>query len=145
MESKSKINLFRFVSARAPQLIDEDRFALGFIEHPDPSGSFFQAGIVGVTDLSAARLAVRNTANTFPAASKFNSINEVKASIPLLWDFSNRLLKNRNQIDEEILDQPLSSALSTATVTSNGRNFGITSCMTSSLRKTDQCGKPVCK
>lgn len=119
MQTKAKTNLFRFVTARAPQLIDEDRFELGFIEHPDPEGSHFSDGMVGYSDLEAARLAVRNAADTFPEGSKFGSINEVKELDPVLWDFSNRLLKNRNQIDDEVLDPPSSSDLSTATITTN--------------------------
>lgn len=123
MISKSKTDLFRFVSARAPQLIDEDRLALGFIEHPDPAGSHFSDGITGYTDLETARIAVRNAAENFPQGAKFGSINEVKDLVPVLWDFSNRLLKNRNQIDDEVLDQPSDSDLSTATITTNLKNF----------------------
>jgi hypothetical protein len=119
MQTKAKTSLFRFVTARAPQLIDEDRFALGFVEHPDPAGSHFSDGIVGYADLEAARLAVRDAVDTFPAGSKFGSVTEVKNLVPVLWDFSNRLLKNRNQIDDEVLDQPSESDLSTATVTTN--------------------------
>jgi hypothetical protein len=123
MQSKSKTDLFRFVSARAPQLIDEDRLSLGFIEHPDPAGSHFSDGIIGYTDLETARIAVRNAAENFPQGAKFGSINEVKDLVPVLWDFSNRLLKNRNQIDDEVLDQPSDSDLSTATITTNLKKF----------------------
>lgn len=77
MKTKATTNLFRFVTARAPQLIDEDRFELGFIVHPDAEGSHFSDGMVGYSDLEAARIAVRNAADTFPEGSKFGSINEV--------------------------------------------------------------------
>lgn len=119
MKTKATTDLFHFATARAPQLIDEDRFELGFIEHPDPAGSHFSAGMVGYTDLAAARTAVRTAADTFPAASKIGTVNGVKALAPVLWDFSNRLLKNRNQIDEETLDEPSVAELSTAAITTS--------------------------
>ena len=108
MQTKATTSLFRFTTFRAPQLVDTDRKELGFIEHPDPSGSHFLEGITSATPIEDARSMVVGAAGTFPAADVFRSVGQLKQYNPVLWEFSSRLMKSRNLLSEGTdLEPPL--------------------------------------
>lgn len=110
MKQKRKTNLFRFVTLRAPQLISSERRALGFVEHPDPSGSHFLNAISGYTDIAIARTTLSTQIGSF---TPYSNVDDVKAASTALWDFSLWLLKNKNNLVRSELDA-LIPALPTA-------------------------------
>jgi len=89
-----KTDLFRFVTVRTPQLINEQRKDLGFIFHPNPSQSVFLEEIGEGTDINQARTFVRDAVNDFTNPLKtYLKTKEVDKD---LYNFSSWLMNNRS-------------------------------------------------
>lgn len=108
MQTKATTNLFRFTTFRAPQLVDTDRKELGFIEHPNTSSSHFLNGIAAGTSIEDARSVVVDAADSYPVGQVFKSVAGLKEYNLVLWEFSSRLMKSRNNLAVEAdLDPPM--------------------------------------
>lgn len=92
-----KTDLFRFVTIRTPQLIQEEKKKLGFIEHPDPTKSFFLKGI-DTESINEARNSVRSRTRQFKDQLSIREIEEMDSG---LNEFSSWLLKNAKTLTEE--------------------------------------------
>ncbi len=101
MEQKQKTDLFRFVTLRAPQLISTKRRLLGFVEHPNPSGSHFLSAISGYSDITVARTTLAAKAGTFNA---YKTVDEIKGVSTDLWNFSLWLVEYKNKLTRSELD-----------------------------------------
>jgi hypothetical protein len=66
MSNPIKNNLFRFVTLRNPQLIDEESKNLGFIPHPDETQSVFYEAVKDLDD-SQKQAALATVADSFVA------------------------------------------------------------------------------
>ena len=106
MSIKQKTDLFRFVTLRAPQLADENSKTIGFIYHPKPTDSHFLNGIVNEPDINTARQIVIERAVNF--SDIITSLNYVKQEYQTFWNFSNLLLKNKNNISDILTNIPSS-------------------------------------
>jgi len=89
-----KTDLFRFVTLRTPQLINEQRKDLGFIFHPDAAQSAFLSKIPSEATVEESRAAVR--AEIKNLAAPFTSYLKVKAVEENVYKFSSWLMNNRN-------------------------------------------------
>lgn len=93
--TKNKTDLFRFATLRSPQLISKRRRELGFVEHPDHSGSYFLKEIISEQDPDAAR---QRLASLIPGFTPFASVEEVKNFAGSLWAFSMWLGKHKSEL-----------------------------------------------
>jgi hypothetical protein len=94
MSNEIKNNLFRFVTLRNPQLIDDKKKPIGFIYHPDESGSkFFEA--IKLVNETEKREALKLEATKF---SEFKTKSEVRLVNNKLYQFSIWLMQNRNHL-----------------------------------------------
>lgn len=99
MSIKQKTDLFRFVTLRAPQLVDETNKEIGFINHPNPSGSIFLTELTTLSNIDYARKYVNAMANDFETGGVIlNSISDVKSMNSDVWDFSNELAKKSGEL-----------------------------------------------
>lgn len=89
-----RTDLFRFVTVRTPQLIQDEKKKIVFIYHPAPEKSAFLKDIQGA-NISAAREHVQSVAETFKGAS---GPAVVKGISPSLYSFSSWLFRNRNML-----------------------------------------------
>ncbi len=93
-----KIDLFRFVTLRSPQLISPGRKSLGFIHHPAPDRSHFLEAALASPDINAARESVANMAKSFVALSNYSAVKDLG---PSLYEFSVWLVKERNALSTQ--------------------------------------------
>lgn len=93
-----KTDLFRFVTLRTPQLINEQRKDIGFIFHPDTTQSAFLKDVAENTSVEDARSLVLTAAGTF--ADPLTSYLKVKSINQDLYNFSSWLMNNRNSLTE---------------------------------------------
>ncbi len=100
---KNKTDLFRFVTLRGPQLVDDNRKLLGFIFPNDPNNSHFLSQITANSSIEDARLAIAGAVNSFTPLASIHAVKNIDLT---LWEFSNKLLKNKNKIDELTLTFP---------------------------------------
>ena len=99
MSIKQKTDLFRFVTLRAPQLVDETNKEIGFINHPNPTGSIFLTELTNLPNIDDAREYVSAMAIDFEMGGVIlNSISDVKAINSEVWDFSNELAKKSGEL-----------------------------------------------
>src|SRR5690554_7010135 len=90
-------DLFRFVTVRSPQLLDEEQKERGFSYFPmeDVELSHFLRDFGGVEDNKAARKAyLKQQAASFE--NPFTSLKTIRELDPRLYDFSLWLMKNKN-------------------------------------------------
>jgi len=92
-------DLFHFVTIRTPQLISPDRKRMGFINHPDPSSSFFLKDLPG-TGLENDRQAVRDKASAFTGSI---TGEQIRTAAPGMATFAGWLSSNRNTLTAEDL------------------------------------------
>lgn len=88
----SKTNLFRFVTLRNPQLVDENTNSRGFVYHPDTSRSNFITTAENSNDQS--RKAVLETAHA--AYNAMQNKNDLPSQAKKLYDFSSWLMRNKD-------------------------------------------------
>lgn len=101
MKNEIKNNLFRFVTLRNPQLIDDKKKTIGFIYHPDESGSkFFEA--IKIVNETEKREALKLEATKF---SEFKTKSEVRLVNDNLYQFSIWLMRNRNHLTFESINK----------------------------------------
>lgn len=93
-----KTDLFRFVTLRTPQLINEQRKDIGFIFHPDTTQSSFLKDVAENTSVEDARSLVLTAAGEFNGA--FETYLKVKLVSTDLYNFSSWLMNNRNSLTE---------------------------------------------
>jgi len=91
-----RMDLFRFVTIRTPQLLSQDRKRLGFIFHPDPEHSVFLSAVTS-TNLEVARDEVRGPLRSFDPFERYEVVQAVK---PDLFDFAVWLARNRHRLDD---------------------------------------------
>ncbi len=92
MSNPIKSNLFRFVTLRNPQLIDEEAKNVGFIEHPDKTQSVFYEAVKDLED-SQKRAALQTASDAFTA---YKTRTEVRTAFSTLYTFSSWLMRNKN-------------------------------------------------
>ena len=90
----AKANLFRFVTVRNPQLLDENADTLGFIHHPDSNQSAFITTATG-TQENDTQTALKAAASSFDAMKKRSAVRDVKS---VLYDFSAWLMRNKSAL-----------------------------------------------
>ncbi|GEM_PF-2137181 len=100
---KPKIDLFRFATLRSPQTIERSDKGLNFIFLSNHKDNYFLKGIA--SDIDAARTHVKGKADQFERLSTngvFKSIFDVEEALEKvnneLWNFSNHLLRNKQNI-----------------------------------------------
>ena len=91
-----KVDLFHFATIRTPQLIGSGRKRLGYVEHPDPSASYFLKDLPG-TGIRADRQFVRAKADTFESGLTRDALI---AAAPRVYALANWLAANRNSLSE---------------------------------------------
>jgi len=89
----AKANLFRFVTLRNPQLLDENNNAQGFIHHPNASHSNFITLAQNAQNTSDPIF--RNAVDTFNPLSNRSQVRNQGQS---LYDFSLWLMRNKNHL-----------------------------------------------
>ncbi|WP_299883574.1 hypothetical protein [uncultured Lacinutrix sp.] len=91
MSKTIKQNLFRFVTLRSPQLIEEKDKDPGFIYHPDESKSnFFDA-----SNADEKEAALKAVSSTFSALKNRKEVKDVSTK---LYEFSSWLMRNKNTL-----------------------------------------------
>lgn len=94
MSQNIKNNLFRFVTLRSPQLIDEKEDHPGFVYHPEEPNRFLSA--VENQQESDKKALLQQEADAFTGSLK--TINDVKQLNPALYLFSSWLMRNKNAL-----------------------------------------------
>ncbi|WGD35819.1 hypothetical protein [Olleya sp. YS] len=94
MSTKIKQNLFRFVTLRNPQLIDEKQNHKGFVFHPDENSSLFFQAIDGVKEDEKNQV-LESVSREF---NGFKTRKEVKEINQKLYVFSSWLMRNKNHL-----------------------------------------------
>ncbi len=89
-----KIDLFRFMTLRTPQLVDNDKRELGFVFHPEGLASHFLSAVTG-DSVPAGRRQVQDAAAGFRPLQTYRMVRELD---PDLYDFALYLGKNRAQL-----------------------------------------------
>jgi len=95
-EKPVKSNLFRFVTLRNPQLIEDKEKKTGFIFHPDEERSVFYAAIDGLEDRDKSN-ALDEASNVF-SSSAYKTKAEARKPQEALYDFSTWLMRNKNNV-----------------------------------------------
>lgn len=94
METKPvKANLFRFVTLRNPQIIEEKDKDPGFIFHPDETQSDIYENFNGINDDEKAQVTAESISDFQSSALKTRT--EVRRTFENLYDFSSWLMKNK--------------------------------------------------
>lgn len=108
MENKRTTDLFRFATLRAPQLLSDDRLALGFIYHPDLSASSILSGIDFSNDtLSEMKTKIATNASSF---TPFSKVSDIKGIHSKFFEFANWLGVNKNVLERSELDTIVAEA-----------------------------------
>ncbi|WP_452602949.1 hypothetical protein [Pontimicrobium sp. MEBiC06410] len=108
MSKEIKQNLFRFVTVRNPQLIDKKEGHPGFVFHPNGS-SVFSEVIADSTNPEELRAGIQEQANEM-AAYAFKTRKEVAAINENLYAFSNWLMRNKNNLTYNAIQDNLNGA-----------------------------------
>ncbi|WP_456437419.1 hypothetical protein [Psychroserpens sp.] len=93
-EKPVKANLFRFVTLRNPQLIEEKDKEPGFVIHPDESSSPFYSAVEGKPDEDKPVL-LQAVSDNFGA---FKTRTKLKDTYKDLYYFSSWLMRNKNAL-----------------------------------------------
>ena len=101
MKKSKKTDLFRFVTLRSPQILSKTREDLGFVNHPDPSGSYFLGGLAVDASVADARIHLGTQAGSYVPELSAQAIKDMDADV---WEFSLWLMQNRNGINRAIID-----------------------------------------
>jgi hypothetical protein len=103
-----KTDLFKFVTLRTPQLINEQKKDLGFIFHDNElkDTSNFLSSVTEETTVEAARQIVENELNKL---TPLTSLSDVKAINLELYTFSSWLMNNRNALLKTEVDAKASA------------------------------------
>ena len=104
-----KSNLFKFVTLRNPQLLDEDRKEQGFVKYENESSSYFNTAASGSG--SARYTALKTASGTFAGvdAKAFVSRSDLHAEFPKLTKFASWLSKNKNKLTVANVNEAVSS------------------------------------
>ncbi|WP_397364149.1 hypothetical protein [Olleya sp. R77988] len=107
MSNKIKQNLFRFVTLRNPQLIDEKENHKGFVFHPNEKSSLFIQAIEGVKEDSKSQV-LEDVSKNF---NGFKTRKEVKAVNQKLYEFSSWLMRNKNHLTFQAIKENANGVL----------------------------------
>lgn len=110
---KRSIDLFRFATLRAPQLLSKERRELGFVEHPDPSKSVFLGILLSEDTPDEARAKVVAIS---PSFTPVQSVESLKNLSETFWKFSLWLSVNKNVLERSELDTKIPSNLSSTEI-----------------------------
>ncbi|WP_299211814.1 hypothetical protein [uncultured Dokdonia sp.] len=88
----SKANLFRFVTLRNPQLVDESTNTIGFVFHPDTT----QSNFITVAETSDEASKKLNLKAAHTAYTAFQNKSEIRNQNQSLYDFSSWLMRTKN-------------------------------------------------
>ncbi|MEM9680225.1 MAG: hypothetical protein AAF901_07860, partial [Bacteroidota bacterium] len=114
MSQNIKNNLFRFVTLRNPQLIEEKDKQLGFIYHPDETTGEFYASLRSASQGEEKQELLSKKASF--ESSAFKTKKNVRDVNLNLYNFSSWLMRNKNALSyAEILDNVTSNNLTTFT------------------------------
>lgn len=106
MSTKIKNTLFRFVSMRAPELLDETNQQEGFIHRQDSAAKgVFDTAVSNLTANTTKWQAMKETAVSFEPLT----VDRLKKINPKLYDLSVWIAKNRLSYDKEVLLQKIES------------------------------------
>ncbi|MDH7913760.1 hypothetical protein [Winogradskyella sp. SYSU M77433] len=104
MSTKIKNTLFRFVSMRAPELVDEESKQEGFIFRSDSvEKGVFDTAVSDLSEGTTKWQAMKTASETFQALTK----EQLKALKPELYKFSVWVAKNRLSYSQEALESQI--------------------------------------
>ena len=104
MSTKIKNTLFRFVSMRAPELVDEESKQEGFIFRSDSvEKGVFDTAVSDLSEGTTKWQAMKTASETFEALTK----EQLKALKPELYKFSVWIAKNRLSYSQEALESQI--------------------------------------
>ena len=100
-KAANRSNLFKFISLRSPQLINDENLSKGFIYHLDETLSHFLSNYVGSEDkIHPADLI--NLSNSFSGEIDLEKLKDIDES---LYNFSNCLIRNRTSLNQSIVEE----------------------------------------
>ena len=94
MSTKIKQNLFRFVTLRNPQLIEEKNKQLGFVYHPDEVSGKFYSSIDGLSESQKKQAIIDASSDFHDTESPFEKKADVRDFNEALYNFSSWLMRN---------------------------------------------------
>ena len=106
MSKTIKQNLFRFVTLRNPQLIDEKDKDFGFVFHPDDKYNKFLQKIVDVNEEERVKVLYDEAAQFSPLKTR----TETKAVNIKLYPFSSWLMRNKNKLSYMSIKENINGA-----------------------------------
>lgn len=113
-----KSNLFKFVTLRNPQLLDEDRKKYGFVQYADEANSYFDTAASGSASTRYSLLKTASGVFKNDSSKALLSRSALSTAFPELTKFSTWLSKNKNAITVENINTAISDigvvSLSTA-------------------------------
>ncbi len=89
-----KANLFRFVTLRNPQIIEEKDKDPGFVFHPDETQSVFYEAVKDLPD-EEKKAALKTVSDNFTA---FKTRKEIRETYENMYAFSSWLMRNKNAL-----------------------------------------------
>lgn len=93
-----KSNLFKFVTLRNPQLLDEDRKKYGFVQYADEANSYFDAAASGSASTRYGLLQAASSVFRDSSSDALLSRSAVSTAFPELTKFASWLSKNKNSL-----------------------------------------------
>ncbi len=109
MSQNIKNNLFRFVTLRSPQLIDEKDKQLGFVYHPDKQSGIFYPPLNAALE-GQKKQALIDSKNSFASSPLlFKKKADVKEVNEDLYNFSSWLMRNKNALSYAEISENLNS------------------------------------
>jgi len=108
MSQNIKNNLFRFVTLRNPQLIEEKDKQLGFVYHPDETTGTFYTPLRAASS-GGEKQALLDARDSF-ASSNFKTKKDVKGVNADLYNFSAWLMRNKNALSYAAILDNINSA-----------------------------------
>ncbi|MBV7269110.1 hypothetical protein [Winogradskyella luteola] len=110
MSQNIKNNLFRFVTLRSPQLIDEKDKQLGFVYHPHKQSGIFYPPLNAALE-GEKKQALIDSKNSFASSPLlFEKKADVKEVNEDLYNFSSWLMRNKNALSYAEISNNLNSA-----------------------------------
>ena len=114
MSQNIKNNLFRFVTLRSPQLIDEKDKQFGFVYYPDESTGEFIPSMQSASESEKKQTLLDRKDNFRNTQTPFEKKSDVKSLNENLYNFSSWLMRNKNALSYAAIVDNLNSAESFA-------------------------------
>ncbi len=102
MSQNIKSTIYRFVTMRAPQLIEEGEQSINFVQYPKEIASSLVTAAKSITNddnEESTKLAIKNAINEYIPV--YASNKELSNSNPAFYEFSKWLIKNRKTLTTE--------------------------------------------